>query len=366
MAQVLIIGGSGRIGSSIAQDILKHTSADVVLAGRNSRTGEAAIAQLGSRATFQVLDLANLDQTRQAIAGSNLVILTAGPFYTRDTQVLQTCIQQQVNYLDVSDERGFTQRALSLHKAAETAGITAIVNTGVFPGISNSMARQGVEQLDTADSIHLSYVVAGSGGAGVTVMRTTFMGLQRPFLAWLEGQWQSIKPYTGREKVQFPAPYGHAHVYWYDMPEALTLPTSFPVKQVITKFGILPDFYNHLTWMAAHGLPRSFLQRSSTVEFMAQISHKMTRVTDKFSGTGVAIQCKVEGQKAGRATCFSASYMHESATVATGYGTGGLAQLLLEAKLCQPGIWAVEQILPTALFKQIMLQRQQSIVEQLF
>ncbi|WP_322096549.1 MULTISPECIES: hypothetical protein [Planktothricoides] len=88
------------------------------------------------------------------------------------------------------------------------------------------MTRQAVEQLDQAESIHLSYVVAGSGGAGVTVMRTTFyatwrqvlylgrpqdrtgfstwgdpktavaLELQHSFDAWIDGQWQRVKPYS--------------------------------------------------------------------------------------------------------------------------------------------------------------------------
>lgn len=58
------------------------------------------------------------------------------------------------------------------------------------------MVRQGVEYFDEADTIHLSYTVAGSGGAGITVMRTTFLGLQQPFDAWINGQWQKVLPYT--------------------------------------------------------------------------------------------------------------------------------------------------------------------------
>jgi saccharopine dehydrogenase-like NADP-dependent oxidoreductase len=60
-----------------------------------------------------------------------------------------------------------------------------------------------------------------------TVMRTTFLGLQEPFEAWIDHQWQSVKPYSDRETVQFPEPYGKAGVYWFDMPEAFTLVDSF-------------------------------------------------------------------------------------------------------------------------------------------
>lgn len=65
--QVLILGGSGRIGSSVAADLLAHTSAHVTLAGRNpevgfkvnqllAREGGAAIAK---RCQFLALNLEN-------------------------------------------------------------------------------------------------------------------------------------------------------------------------------------------------------------------------------------------------------------------------------------------------------------------
>lgn len=299
MKQVLIIGGCGRIGSSIARDVLAHTEdIEVTITGRHSHLGTVLAEQMGSRVRFLELELADREAVKQAIAPAHLVLHSAGPFHYRDTNVLQQCIEQGVNYADVSDERTFTQKALSFQDAAQAAGVTAVVNTGVFPGISNSMVRQGIETLDTADSVQLSYVVAGSGGAGVTVMRTTFIGLQHPFPAWLDGTWKTVKPYTARETLEFPA-YGKASVYWYDMPEAITLQQTFPVNNIITKFGVVPDFYNHATWSMAHLLPSAVLQSRATVEFLSNVSYSMTSVTDRFSGTGVAMRCDIRGQKGG-------------------------------------------------------------------
>ncbi|MEM8777936.1 MAG: saccharopine dehydrogenase NADP-binding domain-containing protein [Cyanobacteria bacterium P01_G01_bin.49] len=364
MQRVLIIGGCGRIGSSIAQDILNHTNADVIITGRNPQLSVVILERLGAKVQFQVLDLSNQQQVDAAVSKADLVVHSAGPFHYRDANVLRTCIEQGVNYVDVSDERSFTRRALAQHSAAEAAGVTAIINTGVFPGISNSMVRQGVEALDQADTIQLSYIVAGSGGAGITVMRTTFIGIQRPFEAWVDGSWQTIKPYTERESLEFGEPYGKANVYWYDMPEAITLQDSFPVNSVITKFGVVPDFYNHATWTMAHWLPGAVLRSPKTVEFLARVSHLMTDVTDRFSGTGVAMRCDVKGYQSGRTTHYISTFSHESASMATGLGTGSIAELLLTRKLNKPGVYPVEQALSTELFQSTLETRQLEIVQQ--
>ncbi len=351
--RVLILGGRGRIGSSVAQDIAKHTQAEITVTGRRDLE-----RQHENSFKYLVLDLADTEKLREAISNADIVVHCAGPFHYRDTTVLQICIEKGVNYLDVSDHRSYTTKVLTLHEQAVEKGVTAVINTGIFPGISNSMVRQCVEQFDEPLHIHLSYVVAGSGGAGVTVMRTTFLGLQNPFEAWIDAKWEMVKPYTDRETVGFPQPYGKNGVYWFDMPETFTLPKSFPtVKSVITKFGSVPDFYNHLTWIAANIFPKSWIQNRGGVEFLAQVSHKMTDVTDNFSGIGVAIRSEVTGSKNGETRSYCSTLAHENTAVASGYGTGSIAQLLLEGKLNKPGVYPVEEALPTYLFEETIRSR---------
>jgi saccharopine dehydrogenase-like NADP-dependent oxidoreductase len=364
--QVLIIGGRGRIGSSVAADLLAHTPADLTITGRRSHPS-LSLSELNSkRVRYIAIDLLEHDRLAEAIASYDLVIHCAGPFRERDTWVLETCIAKGVPYVDVSDDRIFTKKALLLHEAAMAAGVTTVINSGVFPGISNSMVLRGMEQLETAHTIHLSYVVGGSGGAGVTVMRTTFMNLQQPFEAWIEGEWKMVNPYSERETIEFQPPFGKAGVYWFDMPESFTLAKNFPVKTVITKFGSTPDFYNRLTWMAAHWFPSALMNNPNVVELLAQISHKMTDFTDHFSSTGVAIRLEVSGESKGKAMKYSSEFVHDSAAVATGLGTGSIAECLLLGRLRKPGVWAVEQALSTELFEEMMQSRNLVIYQNLY
>ena len=335
--RVLIIGGRGRIGSSVAKDLAAYTQAQITITGRE--TAGIAANMPAPQTEYLALNLADKEALQKAVTASNLVIHTAGPFHHRDASVLKTCIDEGVNYLDVSDSRSFTRRALDYRDAAKNAGITAIINTGIFPGVSNSMVRRDVEQLDEAERIHLSYVVGGSGGAGVTVMRTTFLGLQTPFEVWLDGKWQTVKPYSERETVEFPEPYSKTGVYWFDMPESITLPESFPVKTVITN--------------------------NNVIEFLSRVSYAMTSFSNQFSGIGVAVRSEVTGIKNGQKAKVCSTVVHQNAAEATGIGTGTIAQLILDGKLCQPGVWPVEQALSTALFEQAMESRGFKIEQEL-
>ncbi|TAE93933.1 MAG: NAD-dependent epimerase/dehydratase family protein, partial [Oscillatoriales cyanobacterium] len=109
--RVLIIGGRGRIGSSVALDLVTHTDAEITVTGREAE-GSIGDGLPPERVQYLALDLADSSAMRKAVSSSNLVIHTAGPFHYRDASVLKTCIEAGVNYTDVSDSRSFTRRAL--------------------------------------------------------------------------------------------------------------------------------------------------------------------------------------------------------------------------------------------------------------
>lgn len=352
-----MIGGSGRIGRAIAADLLAHTDAALTLTGRRAQPG----FKLQSRQRYLSLPLADEAAVEAAIAAHDLVIHCAGPFRDRNHHVLQTCIAQKIAYLDVADSPDHVRQALTYRGLAQTAGVTAVVSTGIFPGISGSLVRLGIEQFDQAESVHLSYLVAGSGGAGVTVMRTTFIELQTPFFSKINGEWQSISPYSQRQVLEFPR-YGQGGVYWFNTVEALTLAETFPQVQTwVTKFGSVPDYYNHLTWLVAHRLPKAWLKSPTVIEFLSQVSYQMTRVTDRFSQTGIAMRVAIAGIQDGRPADYLCTFEHPDTARAAGHGTGSLAQLILSGQLQQPGVWPVEQALPTPLFQAMMAARSLSV-----
>ncbi|WP_421654831.1 saccharopine dehydrogenase family protein [Leptothermofonsia sp. ETS-13] len=364
VSRVLVLGGRGRIGRGVVTDLLAHSQAEITITGRTNQAAGDLKDYPTERVQFQTLDLAEQQRVTAAIATHDLVVHCAGPFRYRDASVLKACIEHGTHYIDVSDDRNFTRTALSCRAEAQAAGITAVINTGVFPGISNSMARLGIEQLEVPEEVHLSYAVAGSGGAGEAVMQTTFLTLQHPFKVWLQGQWQEVKPYTGREVVEFPEPFGRTGVYWFDMPESFTLAENFPVQTVTVKFGTVPDLYNHLTWLVANWFPGAVIRHPTAIHLLSQVSRMMTAVSDRFSGTGVAMQAEVKGQKDGKPAHYRATFTHSDAATATGLGAGSIAQFILSGDLNQPGVWTVEQAFPTHLFQQAMQIRQITIQQE--
>ncbi len=106
--QVLILGGRGRIGSSVAQDIAIHTRSLITITSRNPTAGKAVSARLGDRVQFLALDLADTTKLKNAIASANLVIHCAGSFHYRDAQVRQLCIEQGAAIPNSNFDNGYS------------------------------------------------------------------------------------------------------------------------------------------------------------------------------------------------------------------------------------------------------------------
>jgi len=140
---------SGVVGGGLAggccSDIASHTQAKITVTSRKPSCWNGSQCQLlGPRAAaFGFGGWIREECDRQPTLWSTLVLVL---FTSRTPMSLKICIEHGVNYLDVSDHPSFTLKCPAYKSA--TAGVTAIVNTGIFQAFLNSMVRQGVEQPD--------------------------------------------------------------------------------------------------------------------------------------------------------------------------------------------------------------------------
>ena len=112
-------------------------------------------------------------------------------------------------------------------------------------------------------------------------------------------------------------------------------------------------------------MPSFWLANQRVIEFLARVSYKITAITDKFTGIEVTMQVNIIGDRHGKKVKFCSSMVHKNTAVAAGCGIGSVAQLLLEHKINQPGIWPGKKVLPKDLFLQGIESRGIEIQHQL-
>lgn len=140
---VIVTGGSGRVGHRFITELAAHTHVRTTVADRTPpRDPERAYIEL---------DLADAQSLRRAISGADVVVNTSGPFDRWGARVLDAAIELGVDYIDVCDDPVPTMALLERDEAARAAGVTAVVGLGVSPGLTNFLSVVAAQHLNTVD-----------------------------------------------------------------------------------------------------------------------------------------------------------------------------------------------------------------------
>jgi lysine 6-dehydrogenase len=140
----IIVLGTGLVGGAIAKDLARETEFSVTAV---DISGEA-LAKLGEEARVTAIraDLRESGSIPSLVADYDLVVSAVPGFMGYET--LRGIIEAGRDVVDISF---FGEDPFLLDDAARSRGITAVVDCGVAPGLSNIIAGYVHEQLDRMD-----------------------------------------------------------------------------------------------------------------------------------------------------------------------------------------------------------------------
>lgn len=242
--KVVLFGGYGVFGARIAAELLQHTEAQIVIAGRNRARAEALCARLGSRAVPLACDLRDAQAVERAVQGATVVIVAAGPFQTLPLTALEAALIHGVHYIDLADARSYRRQVEARRSAIEAAGIAVLSGLSTVSGISAVLARWGAEQVSGAERVHVALSPGNRNPRGVGTIASVLTSVGRPLQVWQGGRWVTVWGWTGREPVCFPSPVGWRTVYWVEGPDHDVLPRELGSRDVSFKAGLELEVLN--------------------------------------------------------------------------------------------------------------------------
>lgn len=149
-----IVLGAGMVGRVIAADLAQDSAFDVTIADVNDANLASAMRHAKNSVATTQADLSDTDTIKRLVEPFDIV-LGALPS-TIGLNALRAVIEAGRNYCDISF---MAEDALQLDALAKEHRVTAVVDCGVAPGMSNLLAGYAVDQLDTCDTIDI--VVGG-------------------------------------------------------------------------------------------------------------------------------------------------------------------------------------------------------------
>ena len=252
--KAIVLGGCGAVGSNAVKTLVKtETFSEVVIGDVNTAKAAQMIEQLGAKLSVVEMDAADRTSIRKAITGCDLVVNCVGPFYSTVQRILETVIEERINYVDVCDDPDVTLEILKLDSAAKDAGILALIGMGASPGVTNLLGKLISDYfLDETDSIDIFHTHGGEPfeGEGVIGHRFHCMSIDIPM--FLDGELKYVSYFEEdglalRQRFDFPMIGNDIPVFPYPHPEQLTMPKYIKLNRVTNKGSVLPIAYYELT-----------------------------------------------------------------------------------------------------------------------
>ena len=255
MAQVIVLGGSGAVGSVAVKTLAAQDMfSSVIIGDMNMDRARSLIGEIKSdKVSAAYVDATDPGSITKAIDGSDIVLNCIGPFYLTVKTVLGAVIASRINYVDICDDVDVTLDILGMDEEAKKAGISALIGMGSSPGATNLLARLAHDTLlDETESIDIFHTHGGEAveGEGVIAHRFHCMSIEIPM--FLDGRLTYVNYFESdgialRQTFDFPVVGSSIPLYPYPHPEQVTLPRYLNVRSVTNKGSVLPNEYYNLT-----------------------------------------------------------------------------------------------------------------------
>lgn len=257
----ILIVGSGAQGSVIDTELVKNPKvSEVRLADIDFGKVKWLAGRLKSeKVSSQRVNANNPEDLLRAAKDVDVVVNSTLP--TFNLKIMDAALRSGAHYQDLACGPESVDVAipkqLKLSGKWEDAGLTALINTGLSPGITNVLAAYAADRLDRVDEIRIRF------GDKTLKESKEYISMWCPEVDWAleepvvfeNGKFRKVPLFSGEEVYTFPDPVGPQTVFWYEHEEVVTLAHFIgkglryvdlkgpidPVEKTIYQLGLLSD-----------------------------------------------------------------------------------------------------------------------------
>lgn len=257
--KVLVLGGYGVQGSVICTDLAKSPEvSEIICAGRKLENAKRLVDWLNSeKVSAQRVDVSKTDDLRKALTEVDVVVNSTLPRF--NLKIMDEALQAGAHYVDLASGPPYENisKELELSDKWKDAGLTALINTGISPGITNVLAKNATEQLDRVNEIIIRFYAKFKAKESISRWspETMWMDMAEEPTVFENGKLKKVPPFSGKEVYKFPDPYGPQTVVWHAHEEVHTLPRFIgkglrfldfkypydPVTDAVVQLGLVSD-----------------------------------------------------------------------------------------------------------------------------
>ncbi|MRR52146.1 MAG: saccharopine dehydrogenase, partial [Rhodocyclaceae bacterium] len=218
-----IVLGAGKQGLAIAYDLGKFCDAKKITVADY----DAKLAKAGAQRVNKLLrkklcvpvkaDAGKESDLKRLFKGADCVV-SAVPYHF-NYGVARAAVAAGANLCDLGGNTDVVKQELSLDKAAKKAGVTLVPDTGLMPGMGNTLAVHAMNVMDRVDELHLRCGGLPQKPKGPLGYKLVFSveGLINEYFgtAYIirNGKTAAVPTFDGLEELEFPKPVGRCQAF---------------------------------------------------------------------------------------------------------------------------------------------------------
>ncbi|MGD8505097.1 MAG: saccharopine dehydrogenase NADP-binding domain-containing protein [Candidatus Bathyarchaeota archaeon] len=252
--KVLIIG-CGEQGTGVAKYLVEKPDIDMVsLADIDIRKADSLAEDLKtSKVSTHRVNAANVEEILRVAKGVDVIVNAVVPRF--NLPIMEAALRLKSNYVDMASGPPYViDEQLGQTEGWNEAGLTALINTGISPGVTNVLVSRAVDQLDSVEKVYIRSATKILPGTRVYEGKELFLETWSPETMWQDfmeppvvfedGKWKTVPLFGGEEIYTFPEPLGPCTVVYHVHEEVFTLPRFINgLEKVDMKVGWEPTMF---------------------------------------------------------------------------------------------------------------------------
>ncbi|MEO5757964.1 MAG: DUF4166 domain-containing protein, partial [Mesorhizobium sp.] len=275
--KLLIVGGYGTFGGRIIELLENEPRLTLIVSGRSLAKAQVWCESRGTVAARLLPAAFDRDGDLAAQLASlklECLVDASGPFQAYGDgryRLIEACIGQGVNYLDLADGSEFVAGVNAFDAASRQAGLFVLSGVSSFPVLTAAVVRRLSAGMARVDSIRGGIAPSPYAGVGENVIRAIAGYAGQPVRLKRDGKEMQACPLTEQMRTTI-APPGrlplHSTLFsLVDVPDLRALAELWPeAKTIWMGAGPVPEILHRaligLAWLARIGLVRSLSQLS--------------------------------------------------------------------------------------------------------
>lgn len=260
--KIAITGGAGRQALAAIYDFVEDESvSEVLLIDIDFDKLKLRQEAMGSsKLKIQCIDILNHNALSEILKPYNVCLNCSSHVF--NIPVMEACVSAKTNYTDLGGLFHWARKQLKKNEDFVRAEITGIIGSGSAPGIVNVMAKYAVDRLDSVKSVRIQDgIINNSSNIHEFIPPYSLNTLIEEFtmnnFEFRDGSWVELPPFSGKEIVDFPQPFGRLTLHNMIHSEVATMPIFFKdkgIKDVSFKLALPNLFSERLRFLVKIGL----------------------------------------------------------------------------------------------------------------